>query len=640
MPERPLGKASTALVLLLALGGAIPAPAAEGVRLAGTVRDSLGQALAGAEILVVELDSPSFSPVAAGRSDQAGRFLLSGLAPGRYRLAALKDGYRTFVGQVDTWVRGSVQVVLDPAGTLDPMRLPQDSGWALRLPRRGILNEVGREPIGPIEPATPGPADDLALELEQLFSFQPGGGGRPAQDGPAPSDTRVTLVSALAGSGSLHVGGRRQDAGTKAPGVVTAQELREALNLGVHYPTAQNGRLSVNAFYNQTDYVLAAPANEPTEKSQQSWGCEAGWTGPIGPAERVNVGFEYRDLTLAGPEASAQQPSTLSNSTVGAHGSFDALRSAGHALTVGLAARMLERPAALSAGAVGESQRDAPTWRLEAEAHDTWSLSVPFAMVYGLRYSHSLEQAGETRLVVPRVGGSVTTGRLSLNAVLAYHTLVGAGDAFAPQRAEGRLGYETDVDLPVAPDVRLRGGASYSPVSHAHFGYARGAESFDALPLYLTDGNASLHEHRLELVESRGASSTYVELTDGVAEGTVAPLLPFDVPPLLRAGQALRYRNGRVGLRFPSSGTDVRFEYGWIAAEDQRPGAAPESVQESIEVRLRQGLSGMQISGDWRLLLALRVGNVRSEDLVAWAGEPRAVDELTRRISAGVSVLF
>jgi len=290
---------------------------------------------------------------------------------------------------------------------------------------------------------------------------------------------------------------------------------------------------------------------------------------------------------------------------------------------------------------------DASSWSVQADAQDTWSLSRPFSLVYGLGYKQALVDRDAT-LVVPRVGGSLVANGWYARALVSYHTVTGEGATgvrlhpvvFRPQ---GRVGYEAEIELPLARNVRLRGGSSYSPILFDSFGYLHGAVGIDEHPLYLTDGNAAVHEHRLLLVEERGGSRTYLELSDGRVTGAVAPLLPFEGPVPIRAGRELSYRSGRFGVAFPERGTDLRVEYRRVEAEGTGDrDRAPDAVQESVEFRVKQDVWGLQVPGDWRVLVGVRLGTVRTDDLEAWssANAAETVDALNRRISAGVSVLF
>ena len=212
-----------------------------------------------------------------------------------------------------------------------------------------------------------------------------------------------------------------------------------------------------------------------------------------------------------------------------------------------------------------------------------------------------------------------------------------------PFQPENPLGYEAEIQVPLARDVRLRGGVTYSPIQFDYFGYLHGAAEPGEHPLYLTDGNSAVQEQRLTLIEERGSMRTYLELSNGQAKGTLAPLLPFEGPLPFVAGGELRYRNGRLGFVFPELRTDLRVEYRRVESSGSGEGRSRTgSIEESVEVRVKTDVPATQIPGDWRVLLALRMGTVRSRDLSQWSRYDGAetVDALNRRISAGVSVLF
>jgi hypothetical protein len=318
-----------------------------------------------------------------------------------------------------------------------------------------------------------------------------------------------------------------------------------------------------------------------------------------------------------------------------------------HDLQVDLRSQLLRWPTTPLTTMPLQNGAGDPTWTVQADAQDTWSVSVPFSLVYGLGYKQAM-LARDAKLVVPKVGGSVRSGGWFVRALVSYHTVAGAAEpleanAFAPFRPVDPLGYEAEIEMPVATNMRLRGGVSYSPIQFDYFGYVHGNDDLGEHPLYLTDGNSAVREHRLALVEERGRSRTYVEFSDGCAEGTVAPLLPFEGLPPIVAGRDLRYRNGRVGVVFPTHGTDLRLEYRRVEAsgtEERRE--TTDSVQESVEVRVKTDVPTTQLPGDWRVLLAVRMGTVRSGDLETWSedDESESVNALNRRISAGLSVLF
>ena len=104
----------------------------EAAPIAGTVKDSLGNLLSGVEVLFVALPAPGFRPTAVARSGRDGRFKVTDLVPGPYRVAALKEGYRTFVGQVDT----------PGASSALSEELRQQSAERIPMRRIGTVNDI------------------------------------------------------------------------------------------------------------------------------------------------------------------------------------------------------------------------------------------------------------------------------------------------------------------------------------------------------------------------------------------------------------------------------------------------------------------------------------------------------------------
>jgi hypothetical protein len=651
-------------LLVLVSGLLVPSRAADPEPLAGTVRDTLGNVLAGVEILFVRLPSETFLPTAVARSDGAGRFEVSTLVPGHYRVAAVKMGYRTTVGQIDTLARDTVELVLRPAVKLDAESMPRDASWALRLPSRGMLYETGPGPSEADLPASSPSLDDaMRMEIEQLFSLSAGVAERRPDDTEIrPSATRAMLASAIGERGNIVVEGRRERLGSSIAGEfaeTTASRSADSVNLDLAYDTSLDTRLVVNAFFNQNDYELSAASPEAPaalEQQHQTWGYDASWSKQLGATRRFAVALAYQDTSLvdpgheAGPAslAPADSRDALSNRAVGARGSFESVMSDRHNVHVALRTQLLSRPpstwTSLPFGPGDDAQS---SWTVQGDAQDTWSVSAPFSLIYGLGYKQALTTS-DAALIVPRIGGSLTAAGWHLRALVSYHTVTGSdappgASQIAPFRPERPLGYEAEVELPVAGGVRLRGGSSYTPIQLDYFGYLRGVDGGPGPPLYLTDGNSAVHEHHLALIEERGGTRTYIELADGRAEGSMAPLLPFEGPVPIMYGGQLSYRNGRVGVRVPAWGTDLRLEYRRVEAESsEHERDLVDSVEESVEVRVRQDVSEGQVPGDWRLLLALRLGTVRSNDLDGWSSHEgtESVNALNRRISAGVSVLF
>jgi len=282
-------------------------------------------------------------------------------------------------------------------------------------------------------------------------------------------------------------------------------------------------------------------------------------------------------------------------------------------------------------------------WNLHAEATDTWSVTSPFALVYGLGYTQSL-LADEATLVIPRIGGSWNSGGWHLEALVSYHAVT-AFDDQAENRSSTfqpatRVGYEAEVEIPLIAGVHLVAGTGYSPIQPGYVGHVDNRQ--DSHPLYMTDGNTAVWQHRFAIVEERGASRTYLELSHGRAEGTVLPLLPFEGPIPLDSGRSLHYGNGRLGIYLPARGADLSLEYRRVESRGPEPDDESGSVQETIEVRARKSVSVFDVPGDWRVLMALRLGSVQTANPDYWAsyGGGDSINALNRRVSAGVSVLF
>jgi hypothetical protein len=656
------GPALAVWSFLLVISSGFPAGAVDPSPLAGTVRDSLGNLLAGVEVLVVALPSAGFEPSAVAHSDQKGQFRVARLNPGRYRIAALKQGYRTYVGQVDTAARVDVDVdvVLEPTGDHDEQPLAREAAWALRVPRRGMLHDVdphggalGAAGSESARNASPGPLEG-SLQVEQLFSVGAGAAGaHPEEPDFDASETRLGFATRFGGGARLHVAGLRENldavANPDTASVSGASLDGGAAGLEASVDTGANSRLSIEARFRRTEYGVTAGTQDALEQSWQSWGVDAGWTREIDSRRRVAVRLDYRDASVDGgwsddpdpfSSAPAAEDEDVGHRSAGAKASFATVVGERHDMQVAVRAEARHVAPASSGLPVSAASL---TWLVDAEAVDTWALSGPFSLIGGLGYRQALA-ARDGAVFTPTLGGAVSAGGAFARAVVSYHGVSGpvATDSAGPFRPESHLGYEADVEVPLARDLRLRGSSSYAPLQRDTLGYLPGDGMDGEHPLYATDGNAAVREHRLTLVEERGSSKLYAELADGQTRGTVAPFVPFADPLPLREGQELRYRRGRMGLAFPARGTDLHVEYRRVDGEGTpEAGGGLDSREEALEMRVRQEVSGLPVPGSWRLLLALRLWTLDTGDLAEEPAEVSAsVDALNRRLSAGVSVLF
>ena len=646
------------LAALLASMLAAPAVAAESaLPLVGTVHDPEGRVIAGVEVLLVRLPSRTLEPTATVETDARGRFEVASLLPGAYRVAALKSGYRTFVGRLDTLVQDSLDLVLRPAETAahDEGR-PSDPAWALRLPRRGVLNDLGASPVN--EPAgVPRAAEGPRVEIEQLLSFSPESRSDAAtnEGGPEPSETRMQLASLLGSRGSIEVRGRRErETATNGPGSADASASRTGALAAVaaSYLPTRDDRVGLTAFYGEADYRLATPsagASGDLEQARQTQGLDARWSRRIDPTRQLEVALDLVDASFvredgAAPGVSPAPTAELASRNGVAETSYSSVLRAGHDLELRLRAEYVDGPPVVEPGvpATGASRT---RYRVAAGAKDTWALSAPVSLIYGLGYRRVAVDR-DAALVVPEVGAAFGSGAWFLRGTASYHATTGNewSEAGRSLRPPGRVGFRAEAEVPLWNELKLRGATSYSPLDGAVLGYADGATpARPSHPLYMTDGGAALEDHRLALVLDVGGAQAFFEVEHGRAEGAVAPLIAFDDPGGLYRDSYLLFQSGRIGFAYPGRGTDLELEYERVEAGDAGGGSErAQAIQQAVELRVKQQVSRLEIPGDWRVLLAVRLGSTESDDLRSRESYDVAesVDALDRRISAGLSVLF
>ena len=422
--------------------------------------------------------------------------------------------------------------------------------------------------------------------------------------------------------------------------------------MNVSYDPTSDTSLAVRSFYTSQD-LWASGAQAPSlRQSERSWGCDARWSKQIDTESRLDVRVNYQDSSLGlpgslllgshdGGAASAGRP--LFNRALGAGGAYESVAAARHRLRVGWEAQLLDLPVPSLRVGGDETHLGAngPVgWNLRLNAQDAWSVSSGTSLLYGLGYSQPLEAAGTAPTLVPRLGGVWSAERLFLRLMLSYH----GSPVESALRSDGplprRLGYEGEAHFPLPLGFLLRGEFSYAPgqydVAQMEIG---GLASSDPGPraAYVTDGNAAARETMVSLERYSGGTTTYVQIAEGQAEGTLAVLPAFRMPVSVLANGQVHFRMSRVGVHFRPVGTDLAAEYRNIAGES--PGTAP-SARRYLEIRVAQDLLRLQGSGaSWRLLLVARAAG-GGEGEGAPGGPGTALATLGRELSAGVSVAF
>lgn len=686
--QKPLVAIAVALGLaLLAPGALAPAQAsAEPVSsltsaLSGQVTDALGGALEGVEILVVD-DGGGLLPLARATTDPRGRFRLPRLDPGTYRFAAVKDGYRTAVGELDTTARRVLDLVLSPLPDTEAAlaRLPGDDAWVLRVPRRHIFRET--EPGAPVASAARGDgdapvsalADSLSMQLRHLMAVDGSGpvtaGG---EAGSAPgSETLLRVASNLGERGQLSLTGLRDSRGDAldvGESVRSADRVARAFALDFSYATGADSELQMRAFYRRQDLHWSAPdagsgiaPEDPALQAERAWGYASRWSMQLDPVSRVDVSLDVQNHSLDAGALGVSDPtgdtlllqdlkSGLSQRAVRAAGSYRSAAVTGHQLQVGLHAQLLDVPAvrldpatsapvALADGALG--------WTVLLDAEDRWTVSAPFTLVYGLGYKHVVDPV-DTSLLVPRLGGTLNLAPVVVDFDVSYHAVSAWEDDpslavwSSPMAADRAVGWSAEVQVPLGREVSVRASHRRDPVQLDPGVTSWQPSLWMDRPLYRTDGNADVFENRLVLARDAGGTRTYLELGAGEAEGMVNPVRPFHDGFELLTPSSLRFANGRFGVRVAPSGTDVRL--GFSRVEELRAvpaaGADLDRVRDAVELRILQDLLRFESLGQWRLLMAFRLESVEDERGAEEAedGPPRLSAE-NRGVSAGLSVTF
>jgi hypothetical protein len=659
MIRRVAGTAAV-LVLLSAFGPALsPAEAADLGEFSGSVRDNLGNLLEDVEVLVIASTS-RIDPDASTRSDLQGRFRIANLAPGRYRLIALKKGYSTFIASVNTRAQSWIDVILHPAprsGEERPPSMPKDASWALRLPETSILRDIDPASAEQAEDEAPerlALSDYLQLRVDQLFALQviPSGEGdrQPHMTG---RETRLVLASALGERGQMELQAAQEGYDSAYYGseeATSASRGASVVGMDLSYDIGPENEIALSAFHSRHDMSYAplseGSATPPASHERKTWGYDAGWSRQLDDLSNLDLEIDYRESSLRIAEGEPE----VGERSMGASGSYVTLTAPRHQVEVDFQARMLDSPEAASLALAESSSRlsyGLSGLCVGVEARDNWFITGPFTLLYGLGYKHA-STSTESSVIVPRLGGTWSAERLVLSFLVSYHHLAAWGEAEdSPSertfRPAGRLGYEAAVELPLALGFRLTGSSSYSPIDLTFPDYPAGDLRPSSSSVYLTDGNAAVDRRAVAIVREGGGSRIYLELVGGEVEGRIAPTLPMQLPIRLLYDGRLRFTTGRMGLLIPASGTDLRLDYrrlvGWSAEAERQ---APDSVQRSLELHVAQDLMRARALGNWRFLAALRVASLEGgyDEEVVLAGNRTLLDSQNHQLSAGLSVMF
>lgn len=654
-PRRPtravLALVISALVVPLALAGA-PAgdslvarfTAGESGIVRGVTLDAWGRALEGVRILIAPASADADSRALwRTSSDQTGRFLLSGLAPGEYRLVAMKGGYSVLVGRVDTLVQSSIDLVLYPAGheVLPPGAQPADGSWSLRLPQRDRLEDADPLPLVAAQ-AAPAPAPaSLPFQIEFEHARDSLGG---ASD-EVGYDVRLGGIFDLDGLGLLEVRAGHRTVGSQesahdlrddvdatwifggdTPQVTTrlaldasrhertldtssselferAEGVREVARLGA----SQSRLLTRGELFFDADLAYASGSQRLSsaadiEDDTLSYGVAAGLDAPWGRAHRAHVRLALRDVSDAPSQGTALDDVLVAGVIEPRYGLEGALGSIAEmtiddAWTASDRLVLHTRVRTAHAGA----------------ARDAWTTSSALGLTWDVRSNLALHAEGGV------VGGGERSGDLVWALALEK-----AGSVFS-----GTITRERAI---AASDWAWQPGG-FGPAS-----------------LFVTGRDTLADRWRAEARVTPGGAWPSFALRAALAqlEGQLAANLPGDVPvvPVAVGGEADE-RSVLLEIAYGGSGTTLELVWEEIddrSAEPALLGSAASWERRGVSVRQQIGLR------EWWgarcfLLLAYSENDVASSPAATSGTGPAPVAARLallqqRRISGGVAVAF
>ena len=663
----PFRSAAAALVLAAAssvAAGPFAASPHVGTTISGFVRDDVGGALEGVEILVLPPEGRSDGTLLRAVSDAGGRFLLGAIPAGVYRVAAIKSGYIATLGRVNTVLRSSVDFVLRPVpkdGEPGAEKVQDDLSWTLRVPPQSILRELDESAVL-ASSGSKGGARAFAARIQEsvrgevdhmvaLGSFRSGASGPSSNlEG---NETRMRIGGAIGERGAIQVRGRRgslDSASPKSsPGAVS--QGASDIDLDLSYDTAADENLAMRAFYSSGNLEVTdrlGVAGGAARQSQRSWGYDAKWRKQVDASSRValQVGFHDANLDSGGGTAGGWVPTSedAASRAIGAAGSYENLVGDGHLVHVGVRAQRLSLsdPGARLGHASGNFALDgASGWSLLLDSGDRWSISSPIAVSYGLALTQGFDGQPMTT-VAPRVGGSWTAGCVEARAEVSYVTTAGTTEGPAGVRrapTPSPYGYDVELKTHFDPSLSLRGIVTYLP-SRATVGSGREVPQGAEL-LYVSDGFVSDRFVAIELERVASSATVSFRVARGHVEGVLAPALD-DIPVVLLADRELSYDAVRFGVTAPRSGSVVALEYRNV--QDRGDVAAVDTMGSVRTVALDFAQDLVRFAGgraSCRFLLtarsALGPASIASE---ADSVDARQIVADHRRLGAGVSLAF
>jgi len=233
----------------------------------GVVRDDVGRALQGVEILILAPEGRPGGVVLHALSDAAGRFVIGAITPGVYRVAAVKTGYVAALGRVNTLLRSSVDLVLRPVpkdGQPGADKVLDDLSWTLRVPPRSILRDLDPGALltspdtGGVRAFAARVQDSVRGEVDHMVAL---GSWRTGASGPASdltgNETRMRVAGSLGERGAIQLHGRHGSLDSSSRAAPTAVSRGASdVDLDLSYDTTVDESLAMRAFYSAGDLFV------------------------------------------------------------------------------------------------------------------------------------------------------------------------------------------------------------------------------------------------------------------------------------------------------------------------------------------------------------------------------------------------
>lgn len=624
----------------------------------GVIRDEMGGAVEGAEVLVLAPQGPGSEALLRGISDAAGHFLISGVPPGVYRVAAIKSGYLAMLGRVNTVLRSSVTLVLRPIpekGQPGAETVMDDLSWTLRVPPRSILRTLK---AGTVVARDTGGARAFAAHVEEsirgevghMFAF---GSRRGPSSGAASNlagnEIRMRIEGNVNSRGSIQVRGRRANLDSTSSPLAFKRE-GSGVDLDVSYVTQADDRFAMRAFYSTGELAFddrSGGAGSSTSQSQRSFGYDAQWSRQLDASSQVavQVGFEDALFGLGQGLDANWGPAERDawNRAIGAEGSYEDRVADGHLVRCNVRAQLLtlHAPAMRVSGDTYDSLlHGAAGGGLLVDAEDLWSVASPFALSYGLAARQGFA-GSEAVTLTPHVSGSWTAGRVELGFAVSYSGDVRSANRHSSSPPDGRspYGYEAGWKARLDPRTTVSAAAAYVPTRAQVWPGQRGVRGPEGL--YVSDGFASDRFTTIGIEHVTPAASIALNATLGRVDGVVAMEL-YDAPVLRLSNRTLDYRTVSISLRAPRAGSTLSVGYRSIRDRDAVTPVESRTALKTIDMEFAQNV--VRFSGgraSCRLLVTAKTAvPSRPSDPDAEAPEIRRSRTDDTRLGAGVSLTF